>query len=187
MTRPLSPENAALLARASESSLSHLLAQRGMREIARLLNDALRSLNISSAQFCLLALLHRDEPPTVSELAYEMNLDTSHVSAQLSILTRRALVTAAAGPRDRGRRRLMLTPFGQSVLVDALPLWIAASAEASNFLGRADLERLSALAKAHDHMHDEADTDEETLAENKSTRCACRHDREISVEIEPAH
>ncbi|MGH8779700.1 MarR family winged helix-turn-helix transcriptional regulator [Paraburkholderia sp.] len=186
MARPLSPENAALLARASESSLSHLLAQRGMREIARLLNDALRSLNISSAQFCLLALLHRDEPPTVSELAHEMNLEASHVSAQLSILTRRALVVAVAGQRDRGRRRLMLTPYGQSVLVDALPLWMSASAEASHFLGSADLARLSALAKTHQDAHDHAD--EEALAPGSDdTHCACAPDREAPAEAEPAH
>lgn len=147
MTCTLSTEKAALLAHASQSSLDHLLAQRSMREIARRLNDALRSLQISAAQFCLLALLHRDEPPTVSELAQEMQMETAHVSAQLSILMRRALVAAHTGQAERRRRRLTLTPYGQSVLLDALPLWIAASDDASHFLGSAELHRLSSLAK----------------------------------------
>ncbi|MCX4166259.1 MULTISPECIES: MarR family transcriptional regulator [Paraburkholderia] len=130
MTRALSADKAALLAHASQSSLDYLLAQRGMREIARRRNDALRSLQISAAQFCLLALLYRAEPPTVSELAQEMQMETAHVSAQLSILMRRALVAAHAGQGERRRRRLTLTPYGQSVLLDALPLWIAAADDA---------------------------------------------------------
>jgi hypothetical protein len=42
---------------ASESSLAHLLAQHGMRALSRRLNDALRPVGITSAQFCLLSLL----------------------------------------------------------------------------------------------------------------------------------
>ncbi|PCE23762.1 hypothetical protein BWP39_29215 [Paraburkholderia acidicola] len=156
MTCALSADKAALLAHASQSSLDHLLAQRSMREIARRLNDALRSLHVSAAQFCLLALLYRDEPPTVSELAQEMQMETAHVSAQLSILMRRALVVAHAGQGERRRRRLTLTPYGQSVLLDALPLWIAASDDASHFLGSAELHRLSSLAKTV-HATDRAD------------------------------
>ncbi|MGF6507715.1 MarR family winged helix-turn-helix transcriptional regulator [Paraburkholderia sp. 32] len=143
----LDVERARLLSVARRSSLDHLMAQRGMRELASMLNGALRPLDISAAQFCLLSLLYRNEAPTSKELAREMQAETAVVSAQLSILARRALVTGVSGDGKKRGRRLKLTPFGTSVLFDAIPLWLNASNEAALAISTSQLRRLRSLAR----------------------------------------
>jgi DNA-binding MarR family transcriptional regulator len=103
-------ESPSTVAEASESSLAHLVAEHGMRALSRRLNDALRPVGITSAQFCLLSLLYNRVPPTVRELAEKVKMHRMHVSAQVSLLVRRNLVTSAMDTRGGNQRRLKLTP-----------------------------------------------------------------------------
>jgi DNA-binding MarR family transcriptional regulator len=131
---------------ASESSLAHLVAQHGMRALSRRLNDALRPVGITFAQFCLLSILYRGDPPTVKELAEKIKMDRMNVSTQVSLLVRRNMVTSETSRDVRNRRRLRLTALGASVLIDALPLWQKAEAVARHLFDHVDLEYLSTLA-----------------------------------------
>ncbi|MGF6905067.1 DNA-binding MarR family transcriptional regulator [Paraburkholderia sp. GAS348] len=143
-----------LLLSARQSSLDHLMAQRGMRQLASKLNDALRPLDISAAQFCLLSLLYRDDAPNASELAQEMQSETAHVSSQLSILTRRALIASAPRRADCRGRRIMLTPHGTSILAQAIPLWLKANEEAARSISTAQLRQLRLLTSMPSGLDD---------------------------------
>jgi DNA-binding MarR family transcriptional regulator len=131
---------------ASESSFAHLTAQHGMRALSRRLNEALRPVGITSAQFCLLSILYQGDPPTVKEMADQIKMDRTHVSAQISLLVRRNLVVSATPRGARYHRRLTLTAHGMTTLMDALPLWQKAEADTRDLFDHVDLEYLSTLA-----------------------------------------
>lgn len=136
-----------VLAQATRWGVDYLLAQRAMRELARLLNDGLRPLGISHAQFCLLALLLRDSPPTVGELARDMAMERGHVGAQLSILAHRGLIIRVRCHPEHRSSRLVLSRSGRTVVDEALPMWAKASAEAARKWPQAEIGRLAVLGR----------------------------------------
>jgi DNA-binding MarR family transcriptional regulator len=117
-----------------------------MRVLSRRVNDALRPVGITSAQFCLLSFLYQGNPPTVKELADKIKIHRMHVSAQVSLLIRRNLVTSATPRATRSPRCLMLTPHGITVLMEALPLWQKADEDTRDMLNHVDVDFLSSLA-----------------------------------------
>jgi hypothetical protein len=90
------------VAEASESSLAHLLAQHGMRVLSRRVNDALRPVGITSAQFCLLSFLYQRNPPTVKELAKKIKMHRMYVSAQVSFLSLFSIFSGLVGGSSTG-------------------------------------------------------------------------------------
>ncbi len=137
-------DNAALLAKAKLLSVAHVAAQRAMRAATSRLSSALKPAKITPAQFCLLSLLYRDEPPTVKDVADEIGIDHPQVSAQYSILARKSLITGSYESSDR-KRRLSLTQNGRQVLDAALPLWLDATA------GEPRLDVLNAIVDQFAH------------------------------------
>src|SRR5437763_5134031 len=97
--------------------------QRAARAVARRFDAAFRPLGLTSGQFSLLMSLNRPEPPTIGAVAALLAMDRTTLTAALKPLERRGLVAVGIDPADRRSRRMSLTPAGQALLAQALPLW----------------------------------------------------------------
>ncbi len=100
-----------------------LHTQRAARTLARLFDEALRPVGLTSGQFSLLNALNRPEPPSLGPVAQLLAMDRTTLTAALKPLERDRLVTIAADPGDRRNRLLSLTEKGQQVLASAVPIW----------------------------------------------------------------
>lgn len=99
--------------------------QRAARATARLFDDALRPLGLTSGQFSILMSLNRPEPPRISDVADLLAMDRTTLTANLKPLQRRELVTLLVDENDRRSRRISLTDAGRAQLADAYPVWTA--------------------------------------------------------------
>lgn len=125
-----------------------LHAQRAARALARLFDEALRPVGLTSGQFSLLMSLNRPEPPTMGDVAGVLAMDRTTLTAALKPLQRRGLVEIRVDAKDRRSRRLVLTATGRSVLEAALPIWTSSHAAVEAKLSgpdrlRADLRAIS--------------------------------------------
>lgn len=100
-----------------------LHTQRAARRLARLFDDALRPVGLTSGQFSLLNALNRPEPPSIGQVARLLAMDRTTLTAALKPLERNGFVTVTPDPRDGRNRLLRLTGAGRQVLASAVPLW----------------------------------------------------------------
>ena len=100
-----------------------LHTQRAARTLARLFDEALRPVGLTSGQFSLLNALNRPEPPSLGPVAQLLAMERTTVTAALKPLERDGLVAIAADPGDRRNRLLSLTKRGRQVLASAVPIW----------------------------------------------------------------
>jgi DNA-binding MarR family transcriptional regulator len=132
-----------------------LHAQRAARVLARQFDEALRPLGLTSGQFSLLNALNRPAPAPVGAVAALLAMDRTTLTAALKPLERRGLIRASADPDDRRSRLVSLTPAGETVLSQAIPVWRAAHGALERDLGEIDPERLrqglNALAARRSH------------------------------------
>ena len=119
-----------------------LHAQRAARALARRFDEALRPLDLTNGQFSLLMSLNRPDPARMSEAASVLAIDRTTLTANLKPLERRGLVKIALDPEDKRSRRLILTPAGRALLVEAVPIWKRTHAELDRQLGAAGPDRL---------------------------------------------
>lgn len=109
-------------------------AQRLARLLARHFDHAFRPLELTNQQFSLLMSLNRPSPPTMAQVADDLLLDHSTLTAALKPLVRRALVCSVRDGGDARVRRMSLTATGGRLLARALPRWERAQAEAEGLL-----------------------------------------------------
>ena len=100
-----------------------LHVQRTARVLARLFDDAFRSLGLTHGQFSLLNAVNRPSPPGMGEVARLLAMDPTTLSANVKPLERAGLLTLRADEADRRARRLELTAAGHELLARAVPLW----------------------------------------------------------------
>lgn len=100
-----------------------LHTQRAARRLARLFDDALRPVGLTSGQFSLLNALNRPEPPSIGQVARLLAMDRTTLTAALKPLERNGFVTVTPDPRDGRNRLLRLTGAGRQVLASAVLLW----------------------------------------------------------------
>ena len=129
--------NHASMREIAEATSSACLATRVRqlsRIITRLYDDALRPLGITASQYTLLAQLAARDGITAVEIGHELDIEKSTLSRNLKRLLAlgHIVMDPPAGRRGRG---LHLTPKGQSVLVEAFPVWRDAQSRAINILG----------------------------------------------------
>lgn len=126
-----------------------LCAQRAARTLARRFDIALKPLGITNGQFSLMMSLNRPKPPGMGPVAALLAMDRTTLTAALKPLERRGLVRVEPDPADRRGRLLMLTPQGQALLADAVPIWRSTHAQVDAMLPdggaalRRDLQRLA--------------------------------------------
>lgn len=114
------------LARDIRDSCLALHLQRAARIVNRTYDEALRPAGISTNQFTILAALSRHEPPSLGQLARELVMDRTTLTANLKPLENKGLVQSAPDPGDTRIRLLTLTDRGRETMHAALPLWDAA-------------------------------------------------------------
>jgi DNA-binding MarR family transcriptional regulator len=100
-----------------------LHVQRAARALARLFDEALRPVGLTSGQFSLLNAINRPEPPPLGPVAQLLAMDRTTLTAALKPLERDGLVTVTIDPKDRRNRLLGLTDEGHRVLAAAMPIW----------------------------------------------------------------
>lgn len=116
--------------------------QRAARKLARIFDDALRPLRLTSGQFSLLMSLNRPVPPAMKDVAFVLAMDRTTLTAALKPLTRRGLIEVAADPADKRSRLLSLTEAGSKLLKEAFPIWQRTHAEIESLLPLGQADRL---------------------------------------------
>jgi DNA-binding MarR family transcriptional regulator len=123
--------------------------QRAARALARLFDDAFRAIELTNGQFTLMMSLSRGEPKPMGRIADVLAMDRTTLTAALKPLARRGLATVTVDPDDKRSRLLALTPAGQALLAEALPIWRRTHAAVERRVAggadrlRADLKTLS--------------------------------------------
>jgi DNA-binding MarR family transcriptional regulator len=100
-----------------------LHVQRAARAVARRFDEALRPLGLTNGQFSMLMSLNRPDAARMAEVAEVLVMDRTTLTAALKLLERRGLVKVLVDAEDKRSRRLVLTPAGRKLLMDALPVW----------------------------------------------------------------
>jgi DNA-binding MarR family transcriptional regulator len=100
-----------------------LHVQRAARALARRFDEALRPFGVTNGQFSLMMSLNRPSPPGIGAVASLLAMDRTTLTAALKPLERRGLVQVMVDPKDRRSRLIALTPAGQDLLANAVPMW----------------------------------------------------------------
>lgn len=119
-----------------------LFLQRAARTAARRFDEAFRPLELTSGQYSLLVSLVRSDPPSIGQLASELAMDRTTITANIKPLNKRGLLEAVPDPKDARSRLLKLTPEGRAVLGKAVPLWEAVQAETLEHLSSEEVQQL---------------------------------------------
>ena len=110
------------IARSVAEACLCLHVQRAARALARHFDDVFRPLDLTSGQYSLLMSLNRPAP-TMGDTADFLAMDRTTLTAALKPLERRGLIAIVADPGDRRARRIALTPAGEALLAEAVPIW----------------------------------------------------------------
>lgn len=136
MSKPLrmTPHTAAAI----EQVCICVAVQRAARVIGREFDTVFRTVGLSNWQFTLLTALAMGDPPTMRNLAEELALDKSTLTANVKLLEKRGLIATKSDSHDRRARRVHLTEAGRAVLDETIPLWEQVQAECLRRLGPAE-------------------------------------------------
>lgn len=125
-----------------------LHVRRAARSAVRRYDDAFRSFGITSGQFTLLMLLAADRRIGMQQLADELAMDRTTLTAAIKPLLRDGLVSMHGVDTDRRMRIAILTDAGRRLLIDAMPSWQAAQDQLAQQLSGIDLKKLKDGLKA---------------------------------------
>ncbi|WP_246776060.1 MarR family winged helix-turn-helix transcriptional regulator [Methylobacterium aquaticum] len=92
----MTPDTAAAIERACIC----VAVQRAARVIGREFDAVFRSVGLSNWQFTLLTVLALGDPPTMRELAEELALDKSTLTANVKLLEKRGLIATESDTHD---------------------------------------------------------------------------------------
>lgn len=117
-----------------------------------LYDDWLRPFDLNHGQFSLLMLVAGLQPVSIGQLAAELVMDRTTVTASVKPLGRRGLLSTAASSFDHRQRLLNLTTSGLALLSKASIQWCKLQEMVQDHhpraTVRADLRRLAATAPA---------------------------------------
>lgn len=130
-------------------------SRRTARAVTNYLNDVLRSLDLSTAQFGLLVAIGKAPERSLREISQILVLDESTLTRNYAVLERRGLVKSDGG-RGRGGRRVRLSEEGWRQLEAGSALWREANRRLEEGMSPAELEAgrrfLDALARTSDGL-----------------------------------
>jgi len=118
--------------------------RRAARTVSRQYDEALAPLALNNGQFSMLALLAELGPLRIHEVAETLAMDRTTVTAALKPLQRRKLVRVLVAGDDARAREAVLTPAGEALLNEAMPLWRAQQERLKKMLSAKDAEALRA-------------------------------------------
>lgn len=124
------------------SSLCHCTRLKiATRKLAGLYDAALAPTGINVAQFALLRHVRRLQPVSLTELGRHLELDRSTMGRNVRVIEKMGFVSLRRG-EDQREAVVTLSPAGEKILQDALPLWETCQDE---IVGRVGAERLRAI------------------------------------------
>ena len=100
---------------------------------------------LGSQGFTALAVIHREGPVRVSEVAEQLSVDLSVASRQVAALVLAGYVEREPDPDDGRATRLKVTPAGTRVLTDSHKRMVATAAGALSGWTEEELSGLAAL------------------------------------------
>lgn len=121
-----------------------LALRRAARSVSRQYDKALAPLELNNGQFSMLALLAALGPVRMQKVAEMLAMDRTTVTAALKPLKRRKLVRVDVAPDDARARYAALTPAGEALLEEAVPLWRVQQESVQKTLSFKDAETLRA-------------------------------------------
>ncbi|HEX2190613.1 MAG TPA: MarR family winged helix-turn-helix transcriptional regulator [Longimicrobiaceae bacterium] len=112
-------------------------ARRVSRALTRMYDEALRPLGIQATQLTLLnaVAMMAGRGGTLRRLADVLAMDGTTLSRNLRPLEKGGLVRIERSPADRRARVARLTPAGERMVAEALPLWTQAHGRVVAALG----------------------------------------------------
>lgn len=108
--------------------------RKAARAVTQLFDEAMRPLGLRGTQFTMLVIARMNSDVPVTVMAEKMVMDRTTLTRNLRPLERMGLVETVRG-EDRRTRLVRLTPKGNGVLGDALPLWRSAQARVVASIG----------------------------------------------------
>lgn len=121
-----------------------LALRRAARAVSRRYDDALAPLELNNGQLSMLALLAAVGPVRIQKIAETLAMDRTTVTAALKPLQRRKLVRVNVARDDARARDAVLTPAGEALLREAIPLWRVQQERLKKMLSAKDAEALLA-------------------------------------------
>ena len=121
-----------------------LALRRAARAVSRQYDKALAPLALNNGQFSMLALLAGLGPVRIQKIAETLAMDRTTVTAALKPLQRRKLVRVDVAGDDARAREAVLTPAGEALLREAMPLWRVHQERLKKMLSAEDAEALRA-------------------------------------------
>jgi DNA-binding MarR family transcriptional regulator len=118
--------------------------RRAARTVSRQYDEALAPLALNNGQFSMLALLAELGPLRIQKVAETLAMDRTTVTAALKPLQRRKLVRVDVSGDDARAREAVLTPAGEALLNEAMPLWRVQQGRLKKMLSAEDAEALRA-------------------------------------------
>lgn len=109
------------------------------RVVTRIYNDRLRALGLNLAEMNLMAAIAAHGSAQAARLGRAMELDKSTLSRNIGRLVARGWVDLRDHPDERGQL-LALTPLGDKLLLQAVPVWEQAQAQARSVVAEAVLD-----------------------------------------------
>ena len=103
--------------------------QRAARVIGRRFDESLKPLDLTNGQVALLIALSQPEAPRIGDVAAELAMDRTTLTANLKPLERRGLIEITPDEQDKRIRRVALTEMGHDLLGQAVPIWRGMHAE----------------------------------------------------------
>ena len=126
------------------------------RRITRFLEERMRAMDLTIAQFGLMTHIAAAGDDTIGVLAERVGLDQSTLSRNLRGLERAGLVEIAVVEKDLRRRAVWLTEQGARWLEAAIPVWRRAHDALTEIVEPRDIRRIAAATLALGHGEDEA-------------------------------
>jgi len=121
-----------------------LALRRAARAVSRRYDAALAPLALNNGQFSMLVLLAGVGPVRIQQVAETLAMDRTTVTAALKPLLRRKLVRVDVAGDDARAREAVVTPAGEALLREAMPLWRAQQERLMKMLSAKDAEALRA-------------------------------------------
>ena len=121
-----------------------LALRRAARAVSRQYDAALAPLALNNGQFSMLVLLAGLGPVRIQKIAETLAMDRTTVTAALKPLQRRKLVRVDVAGDDARAREAVLTPAGEALLREAMPLWRVQQERLKKMLSAEDAEALRA-------------------------------------------
>lgn len=131
--------------------------RRSGRAVTSFFNAQLAPLDLTVAQFGLMAAVGKMPGSTLKAIGDAMLIDDSTLARNFTVLVRRGLIEAGGG-RGRGGKRISLTPAGRNLQREASVIWAETNRRLARELGAKQAAQgiafLRALGQASQRLND---------------------------------